>query len=105
MTNNNEIKIIEKAIEQMKEAEKSPAAKLADQIIDMPNIDLVHRIATKTIAFDMGPGVKAMSDEESWEWHKKHARINEDGTMTISEDEIGDGSYEKKHKKPCKRNI
>ena len=45
-------------------------------------------------------GVKAMSDEESWEWHKKHARINENGTMIISADEIGDGSYEKKYKKP-----
>ena len=65
---------------------------------------ILSKVIEKTIGFDMGCGVKAMSDEESWEWHKKHARINEDGTMTISEDEIGDGSYEKKYKKPYKRN-
>lgn len=64
------------------------------------DFDVLRKIAEKTIGFDMGPGVKAMTKEESWEWHKKHARINEDGTMTISEDEIGDGSYEKKYKKP-----
>lgn len=69
----------------------------------MFNPELLLKIAEKTIAFDMGPGVKAMSDEESWEWHKKHARINEDGTMTVSANEIGDGSYEKKYKKPYKR--
>ena len=64
------------------------------------DFNVLRRIAEKIIGFDMDSGVKAMTKEESWEWHKKHARINEDGTMTISEDEIGDGSYEKKYKKP-----
>ena len=64
------------------------------------DFDVLRRIAEKTIGFNMGLGVKAMTKEESWEWHKKHTRINEDGTMIISEDEIGDGSYEKKYKKP-----
>ena len=64
------------------------------------DFEILRKVAEKTIAWDMGPGVKAMTPHESWEWHKKHARINEDGTMTISEDEIGDGSYEKKYKKP-----
>lgn len=64
------------------------------------DFDILRRIAEKTIGFDMAGGVKPMTAQESWEWHKKHARINKDGTMTISEDEIGDGSYEKKYKKP-----
>ena len=58
-------------------------------------------IIDKTIGSGVS-GVKAMTAEESYEWHKKHARINEDGTMIISDDEIGDGSYEKKYKKPNK---
>ena len=66
----------------------------------MNNLDIISNIASKTIGFELSPGVKAMSKEESWEWHKKHAIINEDGTMTISEEEIGNGSYEKKYKKP-----
>jgi len=65
----------------------------------MLNLEILHRIAEKTIGFDLEP-VKAMSPEESWEWHKKHARINKDGHMIISANEIGDGSYEKKYKKP-----
>ena len=63
-------------------------------------LDIIGKIAEKTIGFDMGPGVKAMTNEESWEWHRKHARIDEDGHMIISSNEIGDGSYEKKYKKP-----
>lgn len=66
----------------------------------MIKLSLLGKIAEKTIGFDLGKGVKAMTKEESYEWHKKHARINEDGTMTISANEIGDGSYEKKYKKP-----
>jgi len=66
----------------------------------MIKLSLLGKIAEKTIGFDLGEGVKAMTKEESYEWHKKHARINEDGTMTISADEIGDGSYEKKYKRP-----
>ena len=63
---------------------------------------IFSKIFEKTIASEL-PGVKAMTEEESWEWHKKHAKINEDGTMTISSDVIGDGSYEKKYKAPYKR--
>ena len=63
----------------------------------MNNLDIISNIVSKTIGFNL-PSVKAMTDEESYDWHKKYARINEDGTMTISEDEIGDGSYEKKYK-------
>jgi len=63
------------------------------------NFDILGKIAENTIGIEL-PKVKPMTAQESWEWHKKHARINKDGTMTISADEIGDGSYEKKYKKP-----
>ena len=63
------------------------------------NFDILGKIAENTIGFEL-PKVKPMTAQESWEWHKKHARINKDGTMTISADEIGDGLYEKKYKKP-----
>jgi len=66
----------------------------------MLNLEILHRIAEKTIGIEIGEGVKAMSPEESWEWHRKHARIDKDGHMIISANEIGDGSYEKKYKKP-----
>ena len=66
----------------------------------MMEFDILRKIAEKTIAFDMDSGVKAMSKKESWEWHRKHARIDKDGHMIISANEIGDGSYEKKYKKP-----
>ncbi len=66
---------------------------------------ILGKVIEKTIGFDMGCGVKAMTEEESWEWHKKHARIDPNTcNMIISSDEIGDGSYEKKYKKPYKRN-
>lgn len=66
---------------------------------NMLDLEILRKVAEKTIGFDL-PSIKAMTREESYEWHKRHARINDDGTMTISEDEIGDGSYEKKYKKP-----
>ena len=66
----------------------------------MIKLETLRKIAEKTIGIDLGPGIKAMTPEESWEWHRKHARIDKDGHMIISSDEIGDGSYEKKYKKP-----
>ena len=62
--------------------------------------ETLRKIAEKTIGIEMSGGVKAMSKKESWEWHRKHARIDKDGHMIISDDEISDGSYEKKYKKP-----
>lgn len=64
----------------------------------MNNLDIISNIASKTIGFELSPGVKAMSKEESWEWHRKHSRIDKDGHLIISSNEIGDGSYEKKYK-------
>ena len=63
-------------------------------------LDTIRKIAEKTIGFEISPGVKAMSKEESWESHRKHSIIDKDGHLIISSNEIGDGSYEKKYKKP-----
>lgn len=55
---------------------------------------------SKTIGFELGNGIKAMSPEESYKWHKKHSRIDpKTGNMIISSDEIGDGTFEKKYNK------
>ena len=54
-------------------------------------------IIGKTIGSEVS-GVKAMTAEESFEWHKKHSRIDpKTGNLIISSDEIGDGSYEQKY--------
>lgn len=47
----------------------------------MNNLDIISNIASKTIGFELSPGVKAMSKEELWEWHRKHARIDKDGHL------------------------
>jgi hypothetical protein len=61
-------------------------------------LSLVQRVLEKTFMWNMGPGVKAMSDEESYEWHKKHSRVDpKTGNLIISNDEIGDGTYEKNY--------
>ena len=61
--------------------------------------ELVFNVAHKTIGFDI-KGFKAMSPEESYEWHKKHSRIDpKTGDMIISDDEIGDGTFEKTFEK------
>ena len=63
-------------------------------------MDLVFNVAYKTIGFELGNGVKAMSPEESYEWHKKHSKIDpKTGDMIISDDEIGDGTFEKTFEK------
>ena len=55
--------------------------------------------ALKTMGVDI-KGVKAMSDEESYEWHKKHSKIDpKTGNLIISDDEIGDGTFEKQYPK------
>lgn len=47
----------------------------------------IFGIIAQTIGIEM-PGVKAMTEEESIEWHKHHSRTNDDGTITISDDII-----------------
>lgn len=76
---------------------KSTAELLADQLTK-ENFNILSKIADATIGAHI-KGTKAMTPEESYEWHKKHARIDKDGHMIISSDEIGDGSYEKNYKK------
>ena len=61
--------------------------------------ELLAEIADATIGIHI-EGTKAMTPEESYEWHKKHARIDpKTGNLIISDNEIGDGSYEKIYKK------
>jgi len=55
---------------------------------------------SKTLGFEFGNGIKAMSPEESYEWHKKHSKIDpKTGNMIISNDEIGDGTFENQYSK------
>jgi len=62
-------------------------------------LPLVTKVAEKTIGFNIEP-LKAMTPEESYEWYKKHSRIDpKTGNLIISNDEIGDGTYEKLYKK------
>ena len=49
--------------------------------------ELLRKIAEKTIGIDL-PSVKAMTEEESKEWHDKHSYINKDGHMIITPDEL-----------------
>ena len=66
---------------------KSTAELLADQLTK-ENFDILGNIVGKTIGFELGQGVKAMSPEESKEWHKKHSYRNKDGHMVITSDEL-----------------
>lgn len=60
----------------------------------------IIKAASQSAVFEMGKGVKAITNEESYEWHKKHSRIDpKTGNLIISDDEIGDGTFEKKYNK------
>ena len=75
---------------------KSTSELMVDQLFDQ-TFNIVKKIADKTIGIDCAK-VKAMTNEESFEWHKKHSRIDsKTGDLIISDDEIGDGSFEQKY--------
>ena len=77
---------------------KSTAELLAEQLTK-EKFNILGKIADATIGIHI-EGTKAMTPEESYEWHKKHARIDpKTGNLIISDNEIGDGSYEKIYKK------
>ena len=77
---------------------KSTAELLAEQLTK-EKFDILGKIADSTIGAHI-KGTKAMTDKESYEWHKRHARIDsKTGNLIISDNEIGDGSYEKFYKK------
>ena len=77
---------------------KSTAELLTDQLTK-EKFDILCKIADATIGVHI-KGTKAMNTEESYEWHKKHARIDQKtGNLIISDDEIGDGTFEKKYRK------
>ena len=52
--------------------------------------DILGKIAEKTIGFDLGKGVKAMTPEESEEWHNKHSYRKKNGDLVITCDEISE---------------
>ena len=54
----------------------------------MIKLETLRKIAEKTIGFDMGPGIKAMTLEESKEWHETHAYYDKDGGFHISADPV-----------------
>jgi len=65
----------------------------------MDDAQIMASIVNNTIGSELYP-MKAMSNEESFEWHKKHSRIDpKTGNMIISSDEIGDGTFENKYSK------
>ena len=66
---------------------KSASEILTDQLTK-EKFDLIGNIVNKTIGFDLWQGVKAMSPEESKEWHKKHSYRNKDGHMVITPNEL-----------------
>lgn len=62
---------------------KSIPELLADELFKQ-KFDLVSQVAKKTIGFEMSPGVKAMTPEESKKWHETHAYYDKDGHFIIS---------------------
>ena len=78
---------------------KSTHELMEDEQTRQQILPLVFKVGKNTIGFDMiGTGIKAMTPTESYEWHKKHSKIDpKTGNMIISSDEIGDGTFEKKY--------
>ena len=66
---------------------KSIPELLADELFKQ-KFDLVSQVAEKTIGFEMSPGVKAMTPEESKKWHETHAYYDKDGHFIISPDPV-----------------
>lgn len=54
----------------------------------MNKISILGKIFEKTIVFDMGEGVKAMTPEESKEWHQKYAYYDKEGHLHICCDPV-----------------
>lgn len=78
---------------------KSTHELMEDEQAHQQMLPLAFKVAKKTIGFDI-KGIKAMTPVESYEWHKKHSKIDpKTGDMIISDDEIGDGTYEKQYPK------
>ena len=71
-----------------------------ENVIDpYTSLNILIRISSALIGPDIPP-VKAMTEDESYEWHKKHSIIDpKTGNMIISSDEIGDGTFKQKYKK------
>ena len=51
-------------------------------------LSLVQRVLEKTFMWNMGPGIKAMTLEESKAWHETHAYYDKDGGFHICVDPV-----------------
>ena len=51
-------------------------------------LSLVQRVLEKTFMWNMGPGIKAMTPEESKAWHETHAYYDKDGGFHICGDPV-----------------
>ena len=71
-----------------------------EELFQKSFFNLILNTTLKTMSLNL-EGTKPMSSEESYEWHKKHSKIDpKTGNMIISDDEIGDGTFEKQYPKP-----
>ena len=75
-------------IDYFKELENKEAVQLSKQITDVP-FDIIAQIADKTFGAHLSE-VKAMTPEESAEWHRKHSYRDEEGNLVISSDIINE---------------
>ena len=66
---------------------KSTAELLADQLTK-EKFDILGKITSKTIGLELGQGIKAMTPEESKEWHKKHSYRDKDGHLVITPNKL-----------------
>lgn len=48
---------------------------------------ITQKVAEKTLMWNMS-GLKAMTEEESKEWHKKHSYVNEEGNTVITTEDL-----------------
>ena len=52
------------------------------------NFEIIKKVIEKTIGFEISPGIKAMTPEESKAWHETHAYYNKDGHFIVSPDPV-----------------
>ena len=51
-------------------------------------LSIALRVAQKTFFWNMGPGIKAMTPEESKAWHETHSYYDKDGGFHISDEPV-----------------
>lgn len=54
----------------------------------MNDVNIIKKVIEKTIGFEMHHGIKAMTPEESKQWHESHAYYDKDGHFIVSPDPV-----------------